>query len=317
MSFNVLLTRIDFVALLKLAEQKQHEPIVIEVKPKEEEGPLLTKKQKREIEKEQQRKDAKFQNKPTTHLDKSKKPQSNDKGSVSKPADDRLKKASSRSEISNSPKSFDKIPKVNSPTFVKPRQPLNNSLQNSKSSNNVVADKNGVSKVPNNERGRNFNEPKSKLPEKNRSSNDLTKKTDFQRPMEKKSLPQNQKTIPPRKELKPNGLSRDLLKQRPQQSAIKSNKEDIPERKFQSNSLAIKTAQQTPTNGYKTKPSLPPKQFPPPDLKAKQFPPKDFKSKQFPPPKDVRRKAPGNKSILSFLFNFNVLNCNFCRTNFG
>ncbi|KAK4886568.1 hypothetical protein RN001_002839 [Aquatica leii] len=49
----------NFNDLLKLAAVKQHEPIMIEVKPKEEEGPLLTKKQKKELEKEQQRKSQK------------------------------------------------------------------------------------------------------------------------------------------------------------------------------------------------------------------------------------------------------------------
>uniref|UniRef100_A0A1Y1K910 SPT2 homolog N-terminal domain-containing protein n=1 Tax=Photinus pyralis TaxID=7054 RepID=A0A1Y1K910_PHOPY len=52
---------LNFNDLLKLAAVKQHEPIMIEVKPKEEEGPLLTKKQKKELEREQQRKDAKNQ----------------------------------------------------------------------------------------------------------------------------------------------------------------------------------------------------------------------------------------------------------------
>ncbi|KAK5643200.1 hypothetical protein RI129_007045 [Pyrocoelia pectoralis] len=51
----------NFNDLLKLAAVKQHQPIMIEVKPKEEEGPLLTKKQKKEQELEQQRKEAKNQ----------------------------------------------------------------------------------------------------------------------------------------------------------------------------------------------------------------------------------------------------------------
>lgn len=51
----------NFNDLLKLAAVKQHEPIMIEVKPKEDEGPLLTKKQKKELELEQQRKEAKNQ----------------------------------------------------------------------------------------------------------------------------------------------------------------------------------------------------------------------------------------------------------------
>ena len=46
---------IDFVQLLKLAEKKQHEPVVIEVKPKNEEPErLLTKKQMKEFSKEKQ-----------------------------------------------------------------------------------------------------------------------------------------------------------------------------------------------------------------------------------------------------------------------
>ncbi|KAF5274332.1 hypothetical protein FQR65_LT17031 [Abscondita terminalis] len=50
----------NFDDLLKLAAVKQHEPIMIEVKPKEEEGPLLTKKQKKELEREQLRKNQKI-----------------------------------------------------------------------------------------------------------------------------------------------------------------------------------------------------------------------------------------------------------------
>lgn len=44
---------IDFNSLLKLAQTKQFEPIKIEPKKKEDDGPLMTKKQKKEYEKEQ------------------------------------------------------------------------------------------------------------------------------------------------------------------------------------------------------------------------------------------------------------------------
>ncbi|KAF5290549.1 hypothetical protein FQA39_LY14678 [Lamprigera yunnana] len=66
-SKSVASPAMNFNDLLKLAAVKQHEPIMIEVKPKEEEGPLLTKKQKKELEKEQQRKLHKNLQQPTNN----------------------------------------------------------------------------------------------------------------------------------------------------------------------------------------------------------------------------------------------------------
>lgn len=51
---------------MKLAAQKQHEPIVVEVKPKTDEGPLLTKKQKMELEREKQCRGGKLNKNPVT-----------------------------------------------------------------------------------------------------------------------------------------------------------------------------------------------------------------------------------------------------------
>lgn len=292
----------NFSDLLKLAAQKQHEPIVIEVKPKEEEGPLLTKKQKKDQERTlQQRKETR---KPIMELP--------------------LGKLNSE-QVENQ----NRIPKV-SPTLLndhKTKESNGNRItkSNNISNNNVKIVKGNIQAANNNDKSGllattsqnvkvydKFNLSKSALKTqksslksetssnklnaiKQKSPNDFTKRNPEILVSDKGS---NSTISSDRKDFTVKRSLNNSLIQSTSKSISKPNTNmSIHQKlaKFNGNSKEFDKSKSTKEKELHLKNNIA-KGFPPNDLKPRQFPPKDLKCRQFPPP-DVRRKEFPQKEI--------------------
>ncbi|GJQ65224.1 hypothetical protein Trydic_g7357 [Trypoxylus dichotomus] len=268
--------RVNFSDLLKLAEKKQFEPVVIEPKKEEEERPL-TKKQKKEMEREKEwreRKESRNKSPQEKPPMANRIPKINE--SSAHPVDKSTKKVSFENPDTK------KIPKVR------------------ESSDHQKLEKNvGIAKV-------------DKVP----STSNIRKYPPHTSEMSKKcDVPQRLLNGVKHFVSKPAEKARVENKGSNQAPSIQKHRALIPSDKPKSTSLQelqrkvpipdnkVNQKQSMPPNGLKTKPSPPhslkskqlpsnelkPKQFPPNDLKPKQLPPKDLKPKQF-PPNDLRPK---------------------------
>lgn len=276
--------------LLKIAEKKQHEPIIIEPKVVEEERPL-TKKQKKELLREKEyreRKEKQITEKPPTGTNRI--PKLN-----GTPAN--TEKPTPQNANAN------KIPKINN--YPKPESSKSNNGAISKSNvNSSSAVSNKIRSEPKPVNGDRLKPssnqiPPSKpsnrplLPTKSPTSTNIPSKTSISngvnRPsLDKRKFDTNQNKIAQKPPTKPS--------EKPKQN---SQNDPIKPKKFLPGDTRLK---EFPPRELKPKEfpprDLKPKEFPPRDLKPKEFPPRDLKPKQFPPNDVHRKKKPlvvGNK----------------------
>lgn len=237
--------------LLKIAEKKQFEPIVIEPKEKKEEERPLTKKQKREMEREKEWRERKEGKIPPSRPQEKAVPSS---GRIPK-----LNGASSAEPKAAIPVASDtnRFPKVNGVKSV-----LNPKVNGDGVSNDAI----NKHKMP-------TKPPSAGISEKTKSDylkQALTKRQEV--PSSRPQIPvktvDRQNTIP--KNIQGSGKA----------AAVSSSQ------KSEKRPLATKS-----TNLPKHLPpqDIKPKKFPPDDMKPKKFPPEDLRPKQF-PPKDLKPK---------------------------
>ncbi|XP_018331255.1 protein SPT2 homolog [Agrilus planipennis] len=302
----------NFMEILKLAEQKQHEPIVIQPKPKEDEGPLMTKKQKREHEKERQRleaKEARMKAEKTPPVDKNQKGKGIDNGfKVPKPSESHVngykaEKLTSNGNISVLPPKISKInarnslekpilkndrvlekkPEKNSTKYVdnssskeKRNTPLSSTDLKDKQKQNILIERQKLLDAKNRQKLEELKELQEleELREKQRQLQELERQKlqKLQKIKEKEKLIQNSQSTN-------NKVPSTLSKSPSSVNHTKQNKVTDVRDKTISSKLPAKAK------------DLQPKKFPPNDLKPKQVPLSDLKPKQFPPP-DVKQRPP-------------------------
>ncbi|KAF2901726.1 hypothetical protein ILUMI_04454 [Ignelater luminosus] len=311
----------NFTDLLKLAEQKQFQPIMVEVKPKEEEGPLMTKKQKKEFERVQQWKESKKNRelgKPNPEKTENRIP----KVSSAQTNGHKIKPSGDNSQLPSKPS----IP-IKSANIDKLSNNLPKSLpsaQNVKSRDKEVVHRNSSqvqkgslkSEISSSKLDSSKQKPPPSLPSsmpKKKPENNMipNKKPQPIKEVERKSVSSKplgnsysqSSTSKPitksngnitnhKKDITINNGSREL-----QRSKVPNMKEkEMPSKNIQPTKKAPLNdfkPKQLPQKDLKPKqlppPNLKPKQLPPPDLKPKQFSPPDLKPKQFPPP-DLKPK---------------------------
>lgn len=261
---------VDFQQLLKLAEQKQHEEIVIEVPIKKEPERLLTSKEKRELEEIEAARRAKMK---TTRISKlgaipkagessAKQDRNNNEGTARK-----LQPSSAKSN----PLPYK--PEQRIPEKPKKPMPSGSSSPSSSKLRDALQKQNGNSskpsssssnfKVPTTSKAVYIPTPKSKLPVKNTendykpsssSSSSVNKNIEKYRPSTSSKEPEKSRDFPPK----------DLLRSR---------------------------------------------EFPPKDLmRSREFPPKDLiRSREF-PPRDMKRTNPQQMSRKREFYKTMVLN---------
>lgn len=298
---------INFTDLLRMAEKKQFEPIVIEKKEVEEERPL-TKKQKKELEREKEYLERKTN------------------ASHSKPSpNNRIPKLSSNNTNNNN-RAIGNIPKLNESNVIKPSSNTKKTSSENKSRLNSETSPN----------------PKSSYDLQKKSTNGIKKREDVQKPLKAsdRSKPDDRfkKPMPPSTKPAASSSSYNPSPNRVIKKPEPTKSNNILEKKsylFDSKQNSVKSTPKpdglakrplTVNNGkakeYSTTDSklkqrlslkskeiprndLKPKEFPPRDMKPKQFPPRDLKTKQFPPP-DVRRNGPPKKKMLVQKGNVNL-----------
>lgn len=320
-----------FTDLLKLAEKKQFEPVVIEQKKEEEERPL-TKKQKKEMEREKEWREKKeSRNKETQEKvpTLNRIPKLN--RSPSQNVDKNLKKVSfENQEVKKAPKikentsDFQNVKKVdrnlniakNSKTPILDistdrKQPPHRAEANKKCDSqqrplNVV--KNSINKSfekskPETKANGLMPPPATPIQKSRAVAISDKMKSEYSRDLQRKTYVANSKPkqLPQHNEVNTKPIILNGLKCKPNlQNNLKpkqSPSSDLKPKQFPSND--IKSKQFTPND---------PKQYPPQNLKPKQFPPSDLKPKQFPPPdirrnpKDVKRKLILNKRKFNCLY---------------
>ncbi|KAJ8911090.1 hypothetical protein NQ315_000550 [Exocentrus adspersus] len=307
----------NFAELLKIAEKKQFEPIIIEKKEKEEEKPL-TKKQKKEMEKEReyfQRKEARKQTDsrgPLPPISNNRIPKIGEKPGklINEERSDRncrtveQKPQSSSARIPKLNSSFTSTSSSSKPTTYPGLKP--NSIDSKeirrKASSSSIPDKRNLTDanpsksskpVPNSKSSyrdqenykHNSNNNINHSP-KEKPKSVINNKVPTKDILVKKSAPEE----PPAKRYLPGDLRyRPPEDTKPKQCSPPDVK-PAKSKQIPSKDGKIKPVSSTDAKPKQFPPSdLKPKQFPPKDLKPKQMPPKDLKPKQFPPP-DVRKK---------------------------
>lgn len=258
--------------MLKIAEKKQFEPIIIEPKEKKEEERPLTKKQKKELEREKEwreRKEGKIppnrppQEKAVVGAGRIPKLNGNSVEKVAKPVEN---------DLSN------RVPKLNgvkSALSAKTNGAINktangvsasNSYNDATNKHNMLSKHSGASE-----------KMRSDYPKQSADRNNVMKRQETQA-----SRPQ----YPSKPTDRQNGYASSKPAATNPLQKPPANKQTVVSK------YSDKIRSLPPQEGKPKKPSsddLRPKQFPPRDLKPKQFPRADLKPKQFPPP-DVKRK---------------------------
>ncbi|XP_011300372.1 protein SPT2 homolog isoform X1 [Fopius arisanus] len=261
----------DFVALLKLAEKKQHEPLPIEIKPKpklEEPERLMTKRQMKEYQKEREWKEKKERAK---------------NGEIPKAP------TASITSTSSTDKSNDKF--NDKPKPVPNRIPK---LTNGKNSSSILERTltksiNPVSKkVPDR-----LTEKPSPSPSKS-SEKDAILEERRKLEAEKREIEMMRKKLEEERRLM--GLGKGKSNEESRNKLVKVNGKM---EKGSGSSKDVRPRQVPPS-------SVKPRQFPPSDVRSRQFPPGDVKPRQFPPsdvrprqfpPGDVRGARPNNRPM--------------------
>lgn len=303
----------NFQDLLKLAEKKQFEPILIEPKKKDDDEPLMTKRQKREYEKEKTYKEEREKRRQAMESEKNAPPNkipklNNNNGKIPKSNSVERYKNEQKSG-SNNIKRQTNIPERN----IKPdinkssklrtelekykersRESISQSSQNRSLNKPLEKQKDGY-RTPDNRKprpdSRNIDISKSK----SSTSGNVKMKSDTNSKLEDTSRQLNkQKQLPP-------SNARPKLDGSPKQTNNGRPKQ------FPSSDLRPKQFPPSDVRPKQFPPSdLKPKKFPPSDVRPKQFPAPDVRPKQFPPP-DVRRRPPQKKPPMANKSKFFIL----------
>ncbi|XP_046626687.1 protein SPT2 homolog isoform X1 [Neodiprion virginianus] len=251
----------DFMQLLQIAEKKQHEPIVLETKPKptkiEEPERLMTKKQMREHLKEKEWRERKEQRDRMNENSKNSHSPVNS-GKTAKPAVNRIPKLNGTKSVPSSSVTEKNTLSHKPPIGTIPKKPsaLSDRVGNHSSSNKP-------------------SERESKPSEKDKLIEERKKIE-----AEKKLLEEMRRSIEEEKKKLALGKVKRVEEKTVNGSSSKSK---VPEQKLSGKDSKLRQA---------LKPDAKPRQFLPADIKSRQFPPPDVRParpKQF-PPKDVKRK---------------------------
>lgn len=270
----------NFADLLKVAEKKQHEPIVIEKKKEVEEERPLTKKQKKELERQKEYMDRKVngtpQQKPPTINRIPKLSSNQDK---SKPADIPV---SSKTNVIKPA-----IQNVNGET--KSKAPV----ENKRMYNHDVQRKVNDAKVVRREEIRDskpVERPPVKYADKNNKPEDRLRKPNVPSSSSSNGYSNNNKQMK-RENLqnKTNPLEK--------KSYLFENSKQLGGKTAPKQDIVFKKPLATLNNGKPKECQLPDVRTKKPIDKPKQFPPRDLKPKQF-PPADVRRREDKKKMLL-------------------
>lgn len=321
---------LNFMDLLKLAEKKQFEPIVIEQKVVEEDRPM-TKKQKREFDKEQAWRERKERGPVPKPVDKimpppMKIPKLNSTNSASNMNGDNKTRPISENRGSQKPSSSNNASKgslkrpdnsVSKPLSRPVDKPLPRKENRPSSSQGPrrPEDKNGVKRseikpssngsIPNrsSELNKSSNSKLRVELEKNRNISKISSAKPSSSNAVNSNSSNNNK----------NASNRPCSSGKPSASSISDkNKSLIRKDMGKDTKRAFDKPKQFPPSDLKPKQFPPsdvrPKQFPPTDVRPKQFPPSDLKPKQLPPadvrrkfpPKNVKRRPMGHKSNIFF-----------------
>ncbi|XP_076274360.1 protein SPT2 homolog [Rhynchophorus ferrugineus] len=247
----------SFTDLLKIAEKKQFEPIVIEQKPKEEEK-LFTKKQKKEMEREKEWKERR----EARYRDMENKDKAKDRGGRTSDS----VKSNSGSEVTKSNGSS----KILEKQLTKPMQKDSMDKEKQPNKNGKLPSTNvsGLSKsLGNGQFKKPYTENKYPKPtdrDEARFNKDSQNNRASSSASSNSKMPSNKNSDQRNSSVSKNNLREDILKK------------------------------STPVGSGKLHEK--PKEFPPRDLlpKGKQLPPKDIRPKQFPPPdvRGIKKKRP-------------------------
>ncbi|XP_057340161.1 protein SPT2 homolog [Microplitis mediator] len=287
---------IDFMSLLKLAEQKQHEPVVIEpkVKPKEDLVRPMTKKQKKEYMKEKEWKDKREREK---------------NGDVKVP-DKSLVKSSSVSTSSSSSSSVATPSKNLKLNGSKVSADKNDRIDRDKSSDKSdrVADKSDrmsskstpvakkISDKSNEKSGSKVN-PKDEILEERRKLEAEKREIENMR----RVLEEERRKLAMIKNKKPDDRLSNSGANKNNGSSSSNNNNNLKSGSSSSNGKLngrddrdskLKVDKRIDGKTSKFPPDVRPRQFPPADVKPRQFPPGDIKPRQFPPADVKTRQFP-------------------------
>ncbi|XP_008545763.1 protein SPT2 homolog [Microplitis demolitor] len=296
---------IDFMSLLKLAEQKQHEPVVIEpkVKPKEDTVRPMTKKQKKEYMKEKEWKDKREREKNGDVKTSG----SSDKSSV------KSSSASTSSSSSSSSMTPSKNLKLNGNKVSSADKNDRTDRDRTSDKSDRVGDKN--------DRMSSKSTPVSKKTSDKNNEKSVSSKIN----PKDEILEERRKLEAEKREIE--NMRRVLEEERRKLAMIKNKKPDDRlstsganknngsnnsnnNNNLKSSSGSISSSSNGKFNGRddrdgklkmdkridgktnKFPPDVRPRQFPPADVKPRQFPPGDVKPRQFPPADVKPRQFP-------------------------
>lgn len=277
---------LNFSELLKIAEKKQFEPIIIEPKKVEEEV-LMTKRQRRDREREQALKDSKEARlrAALTAPQTSKKPK--ESPSEVKNGFNRIPKLNQEPKKATS---IGRIPKVGASNvtennFKKPEVPNKSSFSNQTMRKPHPKDEKRRVNTEKMQTKPEIKTEKRYLPGDTRYKESADKPAEV-RP-ERRYLPGDTryKPPPPGEKKKPIEAKGKLPESKPKEFPPANVR-----RKPEPNSRVSDKPKQFPPADVR------PRQFPPADVRPRQFPPADVRPKQFTPP-DVRRKGPPPQKI--------------------
>lgn len=300
----------NFNDLLKIAERKQFEPIIVEKKEKEEER-LLTKRQKLEQQREEERKKRRQETESgTTSTNKFSNNNTTNNNPMSEPgAFNRIPKLNSNDKISKL-SNGEKIPKINGTNDDKFKKPYNSQQLTSRDKKDLP--NNGSSKKSYDLNNKNYPsssangqrdqkrplEPKVPGKSSNNSYNDGNSSKLHQALTKAPSGAPSSKIRNGDIPIKSSTSKSDLKFEEKYSKNVNFNSKPPPTKKYLPGDIRAK---QSSPNDLKPKQSsdVKPKQFPQNDIRPKQFPPNDLKSKQFSssdlrpkqfPPSDLRPK---------------------------
>ncbi|KAH0557627.1 protein SPT2 homolog [Cotesia glomerata] len=283
---------IDFMSLLKIAEQKQHEPIIIEPKPKpkEEVERPMTKKQRIEYQKEKEywdrrerQKNGDYKPSPSSSAEKDKSSVKSSTSSTGKiPKVNGAKVPSVKNDRPPEKEKTDKTPVKLAPT---PKKILDKKVSEKSSSSKPNSD------LDVEEAERKINAEIRKLENAKRAL-----KEQQERNLKKKAEERDNNT----RVNKSNGVNKNngnnLTNSSVTSSSVSSGdgkklnvKDDRNGKLKPEKHVDGKTGKFPPDVRPRVPGDVKSRQFPPVDVKPRQFPPADVKPRQFPPP-DVRSR---------------------------
>lgn len=293
----------NFQELLKIAEKKQFEPIKIEPKKKtEDEEHPMTKKQKREYEKEKAWRENREQRRLAEERGEKVREDSRNMpppNKIPKLSDDNRNKKipdGGKTKSLQTSKSRPEMQKPTSKLRAELEKPRSNNPQSSSSQNRAT-----------NSSNRSISSSNPRMPEKsikNSEIRNINRSKDIDKSRASTPSSSSSQRYP---ENKPKTLTSDV-RQKSEQDFRKKQQSTKPT-DIRSKLPPNARPKQFPPSDVRPKQFPPsdvrPKQFPPSDVRPKQFPPSDVRQKQF-PPSDLRR-PPSKKPPMGHKSNYNFI----------